>query len=136
MVHFGEFMKTWSLRSNSVARQVTSTRIGWKCQNGKNSNATFWEIFKHYALAKNSFNYGLASAKITCDSCQTKCIYVFVVAVVLSLLGIDPKGESKSFSHSKSDAGEKKNCKKIWDLDPWSEKGRDIINIIFSHEIP
>ena len=50
----------------------------------------------------------MASAKITCDSCQTKCIYVFVVAVVLSLLGIDPKGESKSFSHSKSDAGEKK----------------------------
>ena len=43
MVHFGEFLKTWSLRSNSVTRQVNSnrTKIGGKCQ-----NATFWVIFK------------------------------------------------------------------------------------------
>ena len=47
-VHFGEFLKTWSLRSNSVTRQVSfdRTKIGGKCQNGKNSNATFWVIFK------------------------------------------------------------------------------------------
>ena len=33
MVHFGEFLKTWSLRSNSVTRQVSfnSTKIGGKC---------------------------------------------------------------------------------------------------------
>ena len=45
MVHFGEFLKTWSLRSNSVTRQVrfNRTKIGGKCQN---SNATFWVIFK------------------------------------------------------------------------------------------
>ena len=37
MVHFGEFLKTWSLRSNSVTRQVNSnrTKIGGKCQNSK-----------------------------------------------------------------------------------------------------
>ena len=45
MVHFGEFLKTWSLRSNSVTRQVSlnRTKIGGK---GQNSNATFWVIFK------------------------------------------------------------------------------------------
>ena len=34
MVHFGEFLKTWSLRSNSVTRQVSfnRTKIGGKCQ--------------------------------------------------------------------------------------------------------
>ena len=43
--HFGKFLKTWSLRSNSVTRQVSfnRTKIGEKCQN---SNATFWVIFK------------------------------------------------------------------------------------------
>ena len=49
MVHFGEFLKNWSLRSNSVTRQVSfnKTKIGGKCQN---SNATFCVIFKHCAL--------------------------------------------------------------------------------------
>ena len=34
MVHFGEFLKTWSLRSNSVTRHVSfnRTKIGGKCQ--------------------------------------------------------------------------------------------------------
>ena len=37
MVHFDKFLKTWSLRSNSVTRQVTfnRTKIGGKCQNSK-----------------------------------------------------------------------------------------------------
>ena len=44
-VTFVEFLKTWSLRSNSVTRQVSfkKTKIGGKRQN---SNATFWVIFK------------------------------------------------------------------------------------------
>ena len=44
MVHFGDFLKTWRLRSNSVTRQVNfnRTKIGGKCQN---SNVTFWAIF-------------------------------------------------------------------------------------------
>ena len=35
MVHFGEFLKTWRLRSNSVTRQVSfnRTKIVEKCQN-------------------------------------------------------------------------------------------------------
>ena len=35
IVHSGEFLKTWSLRTNSVTRQVTFniTKIGGKCQN-------------------------------------------------------------------------------------------------------
>ena len=49
MVHFNEFLKTWSLRSNSVTREVpiNRTKIDRKCQNGKNSNETFWVICKH-----------------------------------------------------------------------------------------
>ena len=37
MVNFGEFLKAWSLRSNSVTRQVSLNRskIGGKCQNWK-----------------------------------------------------------------------------------------------------
>ena len=43
-VNFGEFLKTWKLKSNCVTRQVTfdRTKIGGKCQN---PNATFWVIF-------------------------------------------------------------------------------------------
>ena len=50
MVHFGEFLKTWSLRLNSVTRQVSfnRTKNGVKCQN---SNATFWVIFKQCVLS-------------------------------------------------------------------------------------
>ena len=42
---FRRVFETWSLRSNSVTRQVSfnRTKIGGKCQN---SNATFWVIFK------------------------------------------------------------------------------------------
>ena len=37
MLHFDEFLKTWSLQSNSVTRQVSfnRTKIGGKCQNLK-----------------------------------------------------------------------------------------------------
>ena len=37
LVHFGKFLKNWTLRSNSVTRQVSfkRTKIGEKCQNSK-----------------------------------------------------------------------------------------------------
>ena len=55
MVHFGEFLITWSLRSNSATRQVNFKRskIDGKCQN---SNATFGVIFKHCAQWKSLRN--------------------------------------------------------------------------------
>ena len=45
MVHFGEFLKNWNLRSNSVTGQVSlnRTKIGGKCHNVKNSNASNFE---------------------------------------------------------------------------------------------
>ena len=45
MVQFGQFLKSWSLWSNSVTRQVSlnRTKIGGKYPN---SNGTFWVIFK------------------------------------------------------------------------------------------
>ena len=62
MVHFGEFLKTRSLRPNSVTRQVSFiwTKIWWKRPKLKNTNATFWVIFKHcvrgkYTLMKIKF---------------------------------------------------------------------------------
>ena len=44
IVNFDEFLKSWSLRSNSVTRQVNFnwTKIGRKCQIQKLKNAPFW----------------------------------------------------------------------------------------------
>ena len=55
MVHFGEFLKTWSLRSNSVTRHVSfkRTKNGGKWQNSKLQNATFWVIFKQCVYLKH-----------------------------------------------------------------------------------
>ena len=52
MVHFDEFLKTWSFWPNSVTRQASfnRTKIGGIC---KNSNATFWVIFKQCASVQN-----------------------------------------------------------------------------------
>ena len=50
IVHFGEFLKIWSLRSNSVTRQVSFNRTNL-VENAKNSNATFWVIFKQCEYA-------------------------------------------------------------------------------------
>ena len=49
MVQFGEFLKTWSLRSNRVTRQVSFNRSknDLKMPKLKNSKATFRVIFKH-----------------------------------------------------------------------------------------
>ena len=57
MVHFGEFLKTWSLRSNSVTRHVNlkTDKNWWKMPKLKNSNATFWVIFKHCETTTKPF---------------------------------------------------------------------------------
>ena len=62
MVHFGEFMKNLSFRSNSVTRQVNfnRTKIGEKCQNSK---ATFWVIFKQCDLVDSKKKSGLHSVR-------------------------------------------------------------------------
>ena len=54
MVHFGEFLKTWSLWSNIVTRQVNFNCFKklWKMPKSKISNATFWVIFKHFEVSK------------------------------------------------------------------------------------
>ena len=46
MVHLGEFLKIWSLQSNSVTRQVkfNRTKIGGKCQNWKIQMRHFEQI--------------------------------------------------------------------------------------------
>ena len=52
MGHFGEFLKTWSLLSNSATRQVSFDRTenGGKCQNWK-----IWVIFKHCRIIRGEF---------------------------------------------------------------------------------
>ena len=63
MVHFGEFLKTWNLQSNSVTRQVTfsRTKIMWKMPKLKNSNATLCVIKIQCLLVyiEKSHSYGL-----------------------------------------------------------------------------
>ena len=85
MVHFGEFLKTWSLRSNSVTRQVTfkKTKIGGNCQN---SNATFWAIFKQsdWIIGQKMRLFRLIfkhSVKVICHTYET---FIWLVSEVIS----------------------------------------------------
>ena len=66
IINFGEFLKTWSLRSNSITRQVSfnRTKIGGKCQN---SNATFWVIFKQCDAALYVYEFKISKSR----ECQT-----------------------------------------------------------------
>ena len=57
MVHFGEFVKTLSLQSNSVARQVTFK--SGKCQNSKIQ-------MRHFEQFLNNVN--APSPKTTCEA--------------------------------------------------------------------
>ena len=56
MVHFGEFLKTCSLRSNSVTRQVNfkSTKIGEKCTKLKNIK---WDILGDFQTMCSSLDF-------------------------------------------------------------------------------
>ena len=88
MVHFGEFMKTWSLRSNSVSRQVSfkRTKNGGKRQNWRKSNETFWAISKqcgHILFVFQQFEKTFGS-----DSALLCMHYVlhFEVAVIARLI--------------------------------------------------
>ena len=57
MVNFGEFLKTWSLRSNSVTRQVNfnRTKNGGKCQNSKLE-------MRHFGWFSNTMSHGYPTA--------------------------------------------------------------------------
>ena len=60
MFHFGEFLKTWRLRSNSVTRQDTfeRTKIGGKYQNWKKLKWDFLSDFQtllHLQTTKKDF---------------------------------------------------------------------------------
>ena len=66
MVHFDEFLKTWSLCSNSVTRQVSfnRTKIGGKCQN--------WNIqTRHFGWFSNTVYLVLI------DYLNVNCIVIF-----------------------------------------------------------
>ena len=54
MIHFGEFLKTWSLRSNRVTRHVTfnRTKIGGKCQNSKIQMRHFEQFSNNVSKSK------------------------------------------------------------------------------------
>ena len=57
MVDFVEFLKTWSLRSNSVTRQVTfnRTKIGGKSQNWKIKMGHFWWFSNTVYLLRKAY---------------------------------------------------------------------------------
>ena len=67
MVNFGEFLKIWSFRSNSVTRQINfkRTKNGEKCQNWKTQMRhigwflnTLWEIEQNGILGKRGLPAG------------------------------------------------------------------------------
>ena len=76
MVHFGEFLTTWSLRSDSVTRQVNfnRTKIGEKCQNAKNLNATFWVIFKQCEVETFKLNWFFSIQWNCLDVCHLRWV--------------------------------------------------------------
>ena len=91
MVHFGEFLKICSLRSNSVTRQATfkRTKIGGKRQNAKNSNATLLSNFQTMCPASSSssraatitpvkMNKKFFFGTITTLRCHYFCMYLLL----------------------------------------------------------
>ena len=86
MVHFGEFLKTWSLRSNSVTRQVTfnRTKIGGKCQNSKIqmwhfewfSNTVQWV---YCSLHPQRFKLPGRKLKVEFFSHTTLCVCLYLI---------------------------------------------------------
>ena len=58
MVHFGEFLKTWSLRSNSVTRQVSfkKDKNWWKMPKFKNSKC---DILSNFQTMWTSDNFDI-----------------------------------------------------------------------------
>ena len=65
MVHFGEFLEIWSLRSNSVTRRVTfnRTKNRGKCQNSKIQ-------MRHFEWFSNNVVFG----RHECDDSRLKLI--------------------------------------------------------------
>ena len=94
MVHFGEFLKTWSLRSNSVTRQVNFNRskIGGKCQNWKPQmrlfgwiSNTYCEVSRFLAL---KFKYStLTGVGGTCDQTSNAVLGARLCGTIFQTLG-------------------------------------------------
>ena len=59
IVNLGEFLKTWSVRSNSVTRQVTfnRTKIGGKCQNWISKMRHFEWFLNTVRVSKQVWNW-------------------------------------------------------------------------------
>ena len=103
MVYFGEFLKTWSKRSNSVTRQVNfnRTKIGGKCQNYKNWNATIWVIFKQCALTGYSKNFGRFFFK----TCWNALNYVNEINLHCGFSGVPREDTSRRYHNERSFGG-------------------------------
>ena len=102
MVHFGEFFKHWSLRSNSVTRQVNfhRTKIGTKCQNWNttflsdfqtkcrvcaksktfsNSYATFCWFSNNVFLLKNATEFKIDRRTVNYKSQEGRKVQLFLI---------------------------------------------------------
>ena len=86
MVHFGEFLKTWSLRSNSVTRQVSFNRkkIGGKCQNSKiqmrhfefSNNVPSYSKIKNWTLPIKNTTQAWLGLWGTCEKYPNKAFFL------------------------------------------------------------
>ena len=91
MVNFGEFLKTWSLRSNRVTRQVSFNRSknGGKCQNWKKSDFFGWfsnTVDQGWKLTSkiqylDGKNPGKHCEFCRCEKCQRKPIFKMIRTV-------------------------------------------------------
>ena len=94
MVHFGQFLKTWSLQSNSVTRQFNfnRTKIGGKCPNSKfkcdilSNFQTMWksEDFGHFEWMKWS-NKTERQSKADRKGRHRNIVTTYCGALILSL---------------------------------------------------
>ena len=86
MVTFEEFLKTWSLRSSSVTRQVNFnwTKIGWKRRhNWKSQMRHFLVIFKHSDVKHKLSSY-TTFQKLSLNNVPNGGLGVFFVHVLYS----------------------------------------------------
>ena len=101
MGNFGEFLKTWSLLSNSVTRQVTfiRTKNGGKCQNSKiKSNILSGQKFIKNAKNgqfKKCWNFACKNNRISSKSKNRRLFCAYAKTFLGSFFH---EGKLKSFS--------------------------------------
>ena len=98
---FGKLLKTWSLGSNSVTRQVNCkrTKIVGKWQNWKiQINGTFWVIFKVFLLSNQEGRKEIESCSNEVYVWKLRTIHNFSLGLTVGLVLPDCSCKSHALS--------------------------------------